>query len=82
VVNATNATSFLPNGILDTLSVFGSAMNSTANAMADAVIGSLKARTTPEATVNDTVNSTVVEWVKGVLRREWRISCLDVVIRL
>jgi hypothetical protein len=28
------------------------------------------------------MESTFVEWMKGVLRREWRVQCLDLVIRL
>jgi hypothetical protein len=28
------------------------------------------------------VEGTFVEWMKGVLRKEWRVQCLDLVIRL
>jgi hypothetical protein len=66
-------------GFFDTLSLFGSVMNDTAAALANSVTESLKGR----AAVNQSAaNGTLVEWLRGALRKEWRISCLDVVIRL
>jgi hypothetical protein len=61
----------------ETASLVASAMNSTAAVVLDTVVGSITNRTAPE----EQLNSTVVEWIKGLLRKEWRIQCLDVVVR-
>jgi hypothetical protein len=73
-----NATSPISGAIMETLSSVASAMNSTAAAVVEAVAGGLTQRPPPE----EQLNSTVVEWIKGLLRKEWRISCVDVVVRL
>jgi hypothetical protein len=52
-------------------------MNNTATAVLDTVVGSTTNRNVPE----EQLNSTVVEWIKSLLRKEWRIQCLDVVVR-
>lgn len=74
----TNATSPLHNNMMDSASLLVSAMNSTAAAVVETVVGSLAPKSAPE----EQLNSTLVEWIKSLLRKEWRISCLDVVVRL
>jgi len=72
-----NATSSLPGNMIETATLLASAMNSTAAAVVDTVVGSLLPKNVPQ----EQLNSTVVEWIKSLLRKEWRISCLDVVVR-
>jgi len=73
----TNATTTMPDAMLESASLLASAMNNTAAAVLDTVVGSITQRKSSE----EQLNSTVVEWIKGLLRKEWRISCLDVVVR-
>jgi len=63
--------------VLQTVSSVASAINSTAAAVVEAVAKSVIQQPPPEVLLN----STVIEWVKGLLRKEWRISCVDVVVR-
>jgi len=72
-------TSMVPAAVMDTLELVGSVVNSTAASVVGSVVGSLKLRNASAITNN---NSAVLEWVKSLLRKEWRISCFDVVLRL
>jgi len=69
----------VPAAVMDTLELVGSVVNSTAASVVGSVVGSLKIRNASAITNN---NSAVFEWIKSLLRREWRISCFDVVLRL
>jgi len=64
---------------MDTLDFVGGVINGTATSVVGSVIDSLKGKQTPEVSV---VNDTVGEWFKTLLRKEWRISCFDVALRL
>lgn len=66
------------NAALETLSIVTSALNSTASTLVESVVGELSHR----QVLNASVNSTMLEWIKSVFRKEWRIECLDVAIRL
>jgi len=66
----------LLDAVRDALAIMAAAVNGSVAAVVDGVRG----RT--QATGQDTAGSVVGEWVKNVLRREWRINCLDVVFRL
>jgi hypothetical protein len=74
-----NGSSLLPSAIMDTLDFVGGVINGTATSVVGSVIESLKGRPSPEVSV---VNDTVGEWFKSLLRKEWRISCFDVALRL
>jgi hypothetical protein len=74
-----NASSLLPSALMDTLDFVGGVINGTAMSAVGSVIDSLKGRSSPEVSV---VNDTVGEWFKSLLRKEWRISCFDVALRL
>jgi len=67
----------ITGAVIESASLLASAMNSTAAAVLDKVVEGLNHRSPSE----QQLNSTVVEWIKGLLRKEWRISCLDVVVR-
>ena len=64
---------------MDTLDFVGGVINGTATSVVGSVIDSIKGRPSPEVSV---VNDTVGEWFKSLLRKEWRISCFDVALRL
>jgi len=74
-----NGSALLPSAIMDTLDFVGGVINGTATSVVGSVIDSLKGKQAPEVSV---VNDTVGEWVKTLLRKEWRISCFDVALRL
>lgn len=58
----------------------------TNNALADVVDKAVDAVTSRAGAINggnvSAVEGTFVEWMKGLLRKEWRVECLDLVIRL
>ena len=66
----------LPDAVRDALAIVAAAVNGSVAAMVDGVRGRTQAGT------QEAAGSVVSEWVKGVLRKEWRINCLDVVFRL
>jgi len=66
----------LPDAVRDALAIVAAAVNGSVAAMVDGV------RWRTQATGQEAAGSVVGEWVKNVLRREWRINCLDVVFRL
>lgn len=66
------------SAVLETLSIVTSALNSTASTLVESMVGDLNHRQVS----NGSVNSTMIEWIKGIFRKEWRIECLDVAIRL
>ncbi|KAF2432237.1 hypothetical protein EJ08DRAFT_586034 [Tothia fuscella] len=72
-----NGTSPISGAVLETISLMASVVNSTAAAVVEAVGGVVGQRASTEGEAN----STVVEWIKGLLRKEWRVSCMDVVVR-
>jgi hypothetical protein len=73
-----DAMSTARNAALETLSIVTSALNSTASTLVESVVGELSHRQVSNASVNNAM----LEWIKSVFRKEWRIDCLDVAIRL
>ncbi|KAF2182781.1 hypothetical protein K469DRAFT_585229 [Zopfia rhizophila CBS 207.26] len=77
---AINGTTPLRDTIGETASIVVSAANSTAQAMVKAVIDGLRAKT---ASASQASGGASYEWVKGLLgKKEWRIPCLDVLVRI
>lgn len=60
-----------------------SAANQTAQAVAKAAAASLKEKFVGDSQAGASVDSVGSEWVKGLLgKKEWRVPCLDVLIRM
>ena len=66
------------NAVLESLSIVASALDDTASKLVGSVVPDLRSRQGS----NISVNGAAFEWIKGIFRREWRIDCLDVSIRL
>jgi hypothetical protein len=81
--NASDATSstpsILPDYVVSGISAVSAMTNNTISSVVDTALGAIKSRNTVETSG---VNSTFVEWIKGILRKEWRIQCLDLIVRL
>lgn len=74
--------SILPDYIVSSVaSAVGAATN---NALVDVADTAFSAVAAPGGAVGDVsgVEGTFVEWARGILRKEWRIQCLDLIIRL
>jgi hypothetical protein len=82
-----NATSIISDSIAHATSnvlpeYLVSGISSVMSAATDnAVVNAIASRSSGAASTSD-VESTFMEWAKGMLRKEWRIQCLDLVIRL
>ncbi|KAF2146105.1 uncharacterized protein K452DRAFT_242648 [Aplosporella prunicola CBS 121167] len=63
---------------METASVVASTLNDTAGALVSAAMDGMKRRRVPE--VNISGNG--LEWGKALLKKEWKLPCLDVVVRL
>jgi hypothetical protein len=75
-----NGTSPLQNTVAETASIFASAANQTVSAMVKAAVDGIRNKAMGAPQVSGTVTQ---EWVKGIFsRKEWRIPCLDVLVRL
>ncbi|KAF2746777.1 hypothetical protein M011DRAFT_494895 [Sporormia fimetaria CBS 119925] len=74
--NSTIADSVKPSNAVETAAVFAQAASQTAQAVARAAVENVKVRIQGEGETGS--------WVKAFLqgRKEWRVPCLDVVIRL
>ena len=80
LVQATS--SILPEYIVSGMAEVVSAVKD--NAIVDAVqagLGAVTARAGGGEELSG-LQGTFVEWAKGILRKEWRIQCLDLIIRL
>jgi len=78
-VDSANATSSTTQSlVLESLSLITSVLNNTTSSLMDSVVGGLGQR----HSLNASVNTAMTEWLKSLFRKEWRIECLDVVIRL
>ena len=63
--------------MLETAGVFAQAANQTAQALIKSAVENVRGR------VGQTSNGKEYEWVKGLLgKKEWKIQCLDVLIRV
>jgi hypothetical protein len=69
----------LPDYVVSGISAVTAVANNTLSGIADTALGAIKSRSTVDAAG---VNSTFVEWMKSILKKEWRIQCLDLIIRL
>jgi hypothetical protein len=82
-----NATSIITDSIAHATSnvlpeYLVSGISSLMSAATDnAVANAIASRSNGAASTSD-MESTFMEWAKGILRKEWRIQCLDLVIRL
>ncbi|KAF2734160.1 hypothetical protein EJ04DRAFT_512664 [Polyplosphaeria fusca] len=74
-----NGTSPFRDNIFETASVMASAVTNTAQALVKAAVDGL----TEKAVVSTQAeNAQVYEWTKGLVgKKEWRIPCLDVLVR-
>lgn len=80
---ALNGTTPFRDTILETAGVLVSAANQTAQAVARAAAASLKEKLVGGSQAGASVETVGSEWVKGLLgKKEWRVSCLDVLIRM
>ncbi|PSN67850.1 hypothetical protein BS50DRAFT_675860 [Corynespora cassiicola Philippines] len=77
---ALNGTTPFRDTILETAGVFAQAANNTAQAVIKGAVEGLREKTMGVPEVSDGAN---YEWVKGLLgKKEWRINCLDVLVRI
>jgi hypothetical protein len=73
------ANSTLPNETLNQVSMYMGAVNSTASALAGAALEEAK----KQLAIRTEWTGIGVEWLRSLLgRREWRVPCVDVYIRL
>ncbi|KAH7117765.1 hypothetical protein B0J11DRAFT_91057 [Dendryphion nanum] len=80
---ALNGTTPFRDTILETAGVFVSAANQTAQAVVKAAAASLKEKLVGESHASASGETVESEWVKGLLgKKEWRVPCLDVLIRM
>jgi len=75
---ASNDTSPAHTGLLETASTLASALNNTAAAVAGAAMEGINRKLQLE----DQWSGISSEWVKSLLRREWKIPCVDFLVRL
>lgn len=75
-----NGTTPFRDSMMETAAVFVEAANHTAQALVRAAADGLRERTVGG---QQSTGSAGYEWVKGLVgKKEWRIPCLDVLIRL
>jgi hypothetical protein len=75
-----NETSPVRDSMFETTSIIVSAVNSTAEAIAKAAVDGIR-RKAPS--VSQVSGGTGFEWAKGLVgKKEWRIPCLDVLVRI
>lgn len=75
-----NATALLRDPLVETASIVASAVNSTAETVIKAAVESIRRKTPPVPHVNGGAG---FEWAKGLVgKKEWRIPCLDVLVRI
>jgi hypothetical protein len=75
---AVNGTTPFRDSMFETVTVFAEAANHTAQALFKTAVDGLRERTVPSGN-----GSAGYEWMKGLVgKKEWRIPCLDVLIRL
>ncbi|KAF2878164.1 hypothetical protein BDV95DRAFT_624718 [Massariosphaeria phaeospora] len=78
---ALNGTTPFRDTMFETAGIFVQAANSTAQALIKSAIDGLREKTTG---VSQAIDGASNDWVKGLLlgKKEWRINCLDVLVRL
>lgn len=72
------ATNIAHNAVIETISAVASKINATTMDAIHSIVGDAAQRSQE----NETWTRAFGEWVRGVLRKEWRIECFDVVVRL
>ncbi|KAL2350439.1 hypothetical protein BJ546DRAFT_117766 [Cryomyces antarcticus] len=80
---STPSTPHVPGSVqnvpFETVSLIASAINDTMVSLAGAALEGVKRRTTP----TPIANGSGAEWMKSLLgKKEWRIPCVDVLVRL
>lgn len=76
-----NGTSPLADTVFESAGILVSAANNTARAMIKAAVDGVKERFTGEEQVSGAAGAGAgYEWVRGL--KEWRIPCLDVLVRI
>jgi hypothetical protein len=78
VGSALDASMIIPDAVKDTLALVTAVVNSHVASAVDSAWSGVRLPV-PDS---ESAASGVGEWVRGVLRREWRINCLDLVLRL
>ncbi len=79
MANAANDSTAMPNSIAEQASFMAAAINNTAAALTGAAIEEVKRR----MEVRTEWTGIGVEWIRSLLgKREWRVPCVDVLIRL
>ncbi|KAK7514887.1 uncharacterized protein IWZ02DRAFT_171074 [Phyllosticta citriasiana] len=76
--STSNAT-FMTDLAMETVSLAASATNETAGALVSAAMDMFSRKRTPDAQVS----AGAADWSKGLFaRKEWKVPCMDVIIRL
>jgi len=79
MANAANDSTAMPNSTAEQASFMATAINNTAAALTGAAIEEVKRR----MEVRTEWTGIGVEWIRSLLgKREWRVPCVDVLIRL
>lgn len=77
---ALNGTTPFRDSIFETAGILAQAANETAQALVKGAMDSMRNKTVDATGLGDSGN---YEWVKGLVgKKEWRIQCLDVLIRI
>jgi len=75
-----NVTASFRDPLGETASIVASAVNSTAEIMIKAAVDTIRRKTPPVPQVSGGAG---FEWAKGLVgKKEWRIPCLDVLVRI
>lgn len=77
--SALNASMIIPDVVKDTFTMASAVVNSSVAAAINSAISVAPKLPVPDVELSA---SGVGEWVRGIFRREWRINCLDLVLRL
>lgn len=73
----------MSNQTMDQVSVFTGALNNTAGALAGAAMEEAKRRLASAVPGRAEWTGIGVEWLRSLLgRREWRVPCVDITVRL
>lgn len=77
---ALNGTTPFRDNIFETAGVIAQAANTTAQALLQGAMDSIRNKTAEAVAAGGSGN---YEWVKGLVgKKEWKIQCLDVLIRI
>lgn len=75
-----NGTTPFRDTIFETAGVFAQAVNNTAQSLIKSTVEGIREKGAGASEASNGVN---YEWVKGLVgKKEWRIPCLDVLVRI